>query len=157
MRINIHVGLDCLWSGKQARNQVLALVYSIAQFARQATALQAQSSDNYGCIRHPALPAEAIFPPQPVSAILTMHNMLIEQTIRPASSGKRPAGTYMINQCYLTAVIRMQAILYADVYGIVALPKIAPLHQVVHSGTSFSIFSLPSSHGLRCTERQMAL
>ena len=32
---------DCLWSGKQARNQVLALVYSIAQFARQATALQA--------------------------------------------------------------------------------------------------------------------
>jgi len=63
-----------------------------------------------------------------------MHDTLVEQTIRPASSGKRPAGTYMNNQCYLTSVIRMQAILCADVYGIVALPKIAPLHQVVDPG-----------------------
>jgi len=86
-----------------------------------------------------------------------MHDTLIEQTIRPASSGKRPAGTYLINQCYLTSVIRTQAMWYADSHGTVALPKFVPFYQVVDPGTSFSLFSLPSSHGLRYTDWQTAL
>lgn len=46
--------------------------------------------------------------------------------------------------------------LYADVHGTVALPKIAPLRQVVDPGISLSLFSLPSSYGLRCSDRQLA-